>query len=33
MAVIVKPGAWQKVLDFLAEMGYLGEADIENEML
>jgi hypothetical protein len=33
MAVIVKPGAWQKVLDYLAEMGYLGEADIENEML
>ena len=33
LAVIVKPGAWQKVLDYLAEMGYLGEAEFENEML
>lgn len=32
-AVIVKPGAWQKVLDILAEMGYLGEADIDDEIL
>jgi hypothetical protein len=28
--VIVKPGAWNKVLSFLAEMGYLGEAEIEE---
>ena len=27
--VVVKPGAWRKVLAVLAEMGYLGEADIE----
>lgn len=28
-AVIVKPGAWEKVLDILAEMGYLAEANFE----
>lgn len=28
-AIIVKPGAWEKVLNLLAEMGYLGEADFE----
>ncbi len=32
-AVIVKPGAWEKVLNILAEMGYLGEAEIEAQML
>jgi hypothetical protein len=30
-AVIVKPGAWEKVLRVLAEMGYLGEARIESK--
>jgi hypothetical protein len=29
-AIIVKPGAWEKVLNILAEMGYLGEADLED---
>jgi hypothetical protein len=29
--VVVKPGAWKKVIAILAEMGYLGEADLENE--
>lgn len=28
--VTVKPGAWKKVISFLAEMGYLGEAEIEE---
>jgi hypothetical protein len=28
-AVIIKPGAWEKVLAILAEMGYLGEAPQE----
>lgn len=28
-SVIVKPGAWQKVLSILAEMGYLGEANFD----
>jgi len=30
-AVIVKPGAWEKVLRVLAEMGYIGEARIESK--
>ena len=28
--VSIKPGAWEKVLSILAEMGYLGAADIED---
>ena len=27
-AIVVKPGAWRKVLKTLAEMGYLGEVDL-----
>jgi hypothetical protein len=30
-AIIVKPGAWEKVMGALAEMGYLGEVDFEEE--
>jgi hypothetical protein len=29
-AVIIKPGAWNKVIEVLAELGYLGEAEIEG---
>jgi hypothetical protein len=29
-AVIIKPGAWSKVIEVLAELGYLGEAGIEE---
>ena len=28
-AVIVNPGAWEKVITILAELGYLGELDLE----
>jgi hypothetical protein len=30
-AVIIKPGAWKKVMEALAELGYLGEAEIEGD--
>jgi hypothetical protein len=30
-AVIVKPGAWEKVQAFLAEIGYLAEVSLEKE--
>ena len=30
-AVIVNPGAWEKVITILAELGYLGELDLEEE--
>lgn len=30
-AVIVNPGAWDKVITILAELGYLGELDLEEE--
>lgn len=29
-AIIVKPGAWKKVLKILAEMGYLGEVNFDD---
>lgn len=29
-AVIIKPGAWNKVIEVLAELGYLGEAEIDG---
>ncbi len=30
-AVIIKPGAWKKVMEALAELGYLGEAEVEGD--
>jgi len=30
-AVVVNPGAWEKVITILAELGYLGELDLEEE--
>jgi hypothetical protein len=30
-AVIIKPGAWGKVIEVLAELGYLGEAEMEAD--
>jgi Helicase conserved C-terminal domain len=30
-AVIIKPGAWNKVIEVLAELGYLGEAEMEED--
>jgi hypothetical protein len=30
-AVIIKPGAWSKVIEVLAELGYLGEAEMEGD--
>lgn len=31
-SVIVNPGAWEKVLSILAEMGFLGEVDIPEDL-
>jgi Helicase conserved C-terminal domain len=29
--VIIKPGAWNKVMEVLAELGYLGEVEVEED--
>jgi hypothetical protein len=30
-AVIIKPGAWSKVMEVLAELGYLGDVEVEGD--
>lgn len=30
-AIIIKPGAWKKVMEALAELGYLGEVEVEED--
>jgi hypothetical protein len=30
-AVVIKPGAWKKVMEALAELGYLGEVEVEED--